>query len=179
MRYDADYSEEVTLKGGERVRLRTVRPTDKQMMVDALERLSPESRYRRFFTAKTRLTAGELRYLTEFDGIHHYAIGAGPLDGSAGYGVARLVALKDEPTTAELAVLIADELQGQGLGSLMMRRLLEAACERGIRRVYTEVLANNKPMKRLMEHLGLDLEVEHHGTVVTMSATNPCKEPDD
>ncbi len=179
MRYDADYSEEVTLKGGERIRLRTVRPDDKDMLVDALSRLSPESRYRRFFTAKPRLTPAELRYLTEFDGIHHYAIGAGSLDETAGYGVARMVALKDEPTTAELAVLVADELQGQGLGTLLMRRLLDAACERGIRRVYTEVLANNKPMRRLMEHLGLDLEVHSHGTVVTMAAENPCEARDE
>ncbi len=179
MRYDSGYVEEVTLKDGRWVRLRTVQPTDKEMLRAAIAHLSSESRYLRFFTDKPRLTDGELRYLTEFDGVHHYAIGAETMDGATGLGYARLIALVDEPTTAELAVVVADELHGRGLGTTLMRRLLEAACERGIRRVYTEVLATNLPMRRLMEHLNLELVAHRDGTVVTLEAPTPCEDSSD
>ncbi len=68
-RYGDEYEESVQLSDGQKVLLRTIRPSDKQMFLDAFERLSPESRYARFMTSKTKLSEQELRYLTEIDGI--------------------------------------------------------------------------------------------------------------
>src|SRR5207244_92171 len=104
--------------------------------------LSAESRYRRFFSAKDRLSEAELRYLTEVDGVDHFALGA--LHDGEGAGVARFVRLRDRPDTAEAAIVVVDERQGCGLGRLLLTRLTEAARERGITRFRSDVLARNQ-----------------------------------
>ena len=78
--FDANYLETAELRDGTVVHLRLVRAEDKQLLRDGFDRLSADSRYRRFFTPKTHLTDDELRYLTELDGESHLAIGAGTYD---------------------------------------------------------------------------------------------------
>jgi hypothetical protein len=99
-----DFREERVLPNGQRVRLRTVRPDDKPRLQEGLYKLSPTAVRTRFFAAKRRFTQEELRYLTEFDGVDHYAIGVVALrdDGSEGEGLAvgRFVRLREDPTMA-------------------------------------------------------------------------------
>lgn len=170
LRYDADYEELVTLDDGTRVRLRLLRPSDKDKLTRGLARLSPESQYLRFFTTKVRFTDAELRYLTELDGYDHLAIGAAEIrpDGSEGdgIGVGRFVRLPDEPTVAEPAVAVVDAKQGHGLGSMLVRRLMEAAQERGIQRFRSEFLAINTPMRELLEHVSAQATFRGDGSVV-------------
>jgi GNAT superfamily N-acetyltransferase len=153
--YDAAWREHVRLPSGVPVRLRLVRPSDKRLLVRALARLSPESQYRRFLTPKAKLTAAELRYLTELDGVRHLAIGAVRLDARGrerdGLGVARYVTLPDAASTAEAAVTIVDDAQGQGLGRLLLRHLARAALDHGVTHFRATVLATNLPMRRLLE----------------------------
>jgi GNAT superfamily N-acetyltransferase len=153
--FDTEYCEVATLRDGRKVHLRLVRPSDKELMRRGFARMSPESRYKRFFSPKTRLSSAELRYLTELDHVNHLAIGAERLAGDAieGLGVARFVRYADMPDTAEAAVAVIDELQGKGLGSLLLQRLIAAAHERGIRRLRFEVLGSNQPMKDLVKDL--------------------------
>src|SRR6266568_8681079 len=75
-RFDGRYRETALLRDGSRVVLRLVRPDDKALLRRGFERLSPESRYRRFMSAKSQLTDAELAYLTEVDGWSHFALGA-------------------------------------------------------------------------------------------------------
>lgn len=151
-RFDRDYEEGVALKDGTPVRLRLVRPGDKPVFLEAWERLSPESRYRRFLSPKRNLSAAELRYLTEVDAENHFALIAlhGPPGREKGVGVARFVRLPDPPDMAEAAVVVTDDFQGRGLATALSARLLEAALERGLRRVRCEVLAENEPVRRLI-----------------------------
>src|SRR5215813_10393760 len=142
-RFDADYREKVVLKGGTEVVLRLVRPDDKPLFVAGFARLSPESRYFRFFTGKDHLTDAELRYLTELDGENHLAIGALGPDGQ-GAGVARFIRLAQEPEVAELAVTVVDSMQRKGLGRILSERLMAAARERGVKRLRAEILAENR-----------------------------------
>src|SRR5262245_19880796 len=112
-----------------------VRPDDKERLRRGFHRLSPEARYLRFFTPKVDLSEDELRYLTETAGVRHVAIGAVRAgDDEEGLGVARFILLDDAPGTAEAAVAVLDEIQGQGLGTLLFLRLLAAARERGVSR---------------------------------------------
>jgi GNAT superfamily N-acetyltransferase len=155
-RYDDLYRETVTLRDGSEALLRLVRPEDKPLLLDGFERMSPESRYYRFFTSKERLSEADLHYLTEIDGENHFAVGAVRIqpDGTQlGLGVARFVRLKDEPKTAEPAITVADDAQGKGLGTLLLHRLVDAAAERGIRHFRSVLLADNASMKRLLEDL--------------------------
>ena len=148
---NGDYSEDVRLEDGTRMRVRPVRPSDKQRLVDGFARLSTESRRSRFFGPKTRLTQKELRYLTELDGVNHFAIGALALVGrrreeDRGLGIARFVRSRDEPDVAEAAVVVVDDMQGRGIGHLLLERLVAAAVERGVRRFRSQVLARNSRM---------------------------------
>jgi GNAT superfamily N-acetyltransferase len=113
------------------------------------ERLSPESRYRRFLAAKTRLSEAELAYLTEVDCHDHFAIGAASVDASGheeGLGIARFIRSRRDPRVAEVAVAVVDDWQGKGLGTLLLLRLVAAARERGVERFSGQVLASNEAL---------------------------------
>jgi GNAT superfamily N-acetyltransferase len=170
LRYDDGFEEEVTLNDGTRVRLRLLRPSDKDQLERGLARLSPESQYLRFFSPKVRFTPAELRYLTEFDGWNHLAIGAAEIDTEGverdGIGVARFVRLPEEPTVAEPAVTVVDDRQGQGLGGMLVLRLIEAARERGILHFRSEFLAENTPMRELFERVSAHTRFRRDGSVV-------------
>ena len=106
----------------------------------------------RFFTNKSRWNDAELAYLTELDHERHLAIGAGRLDADGneeGIGVARFVVSPDDPTMAEAAVALLDEVQNVGLGRLLFMRLIAAARERGVERFFAETLPDNFAMQRL------------------------------
>ncbi len=161
MRIDRDWVEDAVLDDGTRVRVRMVRPEDKTLLARAFDRLSPESRYRRFFAVKDKLSDDELRYLTEVDGIDHVAIGA-TADGE-GVGIARFVRLPDRRDTAEAAIVVTDDHQGRGLGRLLLSRLAEAAWERGVVRFRSDVLARNQEARELLLSHAPGAEVVAHG----------------
>lgn len=153
--YRAEWLERASLRDGTPVELRLVRPEDKPLFVAGLERLSPASRFFRFFAHRDRLSPRELAYLTELDHERHVAIGAmtRAADGAeVGLGVARFIGL-DEPAVAEAAVTVIDAAQGKGLGSLLFKHLIAAAHERGFREFRFDVLAENETMLQLVENL--------------------------
>lgn len=179
-RYDESYEETVNLSDGQRLRLRLMRPSDKQMLLEGFEHLSPDSRYARFMAPKSTLTERELRYLTEVDGVDHFAMGAVRrhlTSKDEGVGSARFVRLTDQPDTAEAAVTVLDDFQGKGLGSIMLQRLIEAAWERDIRWFLTELLAENTASKRMVESLSPEVKFRYSGDGA-MFATLPVPEPD-
>lgn len=168
MQYDASFRETVSLKDGSRAELRMARPEDKDLLRRGFDRMSPESRYRRFFTAKLRLSERELRYFTDVDGVDHVAIGALQQtdDGEEGLGIARFIRDKDDPGTAEPAVAVIDRVQGKGLGTLLLQHLVAAALERGIVSFHCEVLADNVGMKRLLADISDEAHFENDGSGV-------------
>lgn len=166
--FDADYAEPVTLADGSEVTLRLVRPSDKELLRRAFERLSPESRYRRFFEPKDHLSDRELHYLTELDGTDHLAIGAiARGDGEErGVGIARFIRLAGAPDSAEAAITVVDEAQGKGLGRLLFQRLMAAAWERGVRRFHCEVLARNTAVEGMLRSLAPEIAPTVEGGVL-------------
>jgi GNAT superfamily N-acetyltransferase len=149
--------ERKALADGTYVTLRVVRPSDAALLVDGFERLSPESRYRRFLAPKNVLSPAEVSYFSNCDGINHFAIGAVVVrpDGSEeGAGVARFVRVPRNPLAAEAAVTVVDALQNNGLGYLLARRLVSAAAERGVCELQFHVLNTNRPMLCLVRKLG-------------------------
>ena len=134
--------------------IREIRPSDRALLEHSRGRFSDESMRRRFLGPKPRLSGSELRYLTEVDGYDHYAIVAVPLDDlDSIVAVARFVRLQDDPATAEAAIIVADELQGHGLGKRMAHQLADAARDRGIRRFTASMLTDNKAALALMRTL--------------------------
>jgi nucleotide-binding universal stress UspA family protein/RimJ/RimL family protein N-acetyltransferase len=150
----------VTLRDGARVRLRPITPADRDLLAASFERLSEQSRYRRFMTAKRKLSPSELDYLV--DGVdhsdHEAIVAIDPLAGSL-LGIARYVRSKDDAETAEVAVTVADDWQRRGLGRSLLDRLTYRARQEGIRRFSALVLGENRPALGLFANLG---ESESH-----------------
>jgi GNAT superfamily N-acetyltransferase len=149
------------LSDGTPIELRQIRSDDKEQLRAGYERLSERSQLRRFLGPKPRLTASDLRYLTEVDGVNHYAVVA--LWGGEIVGVARWVRLVEDPEEAEVAVVVGDPLQGKGLGKILARDLADAARARGIRRIRASLLSDNPPAMALMRLIaGRLVDGGHH-----------------
>jgi GNAT superfamily N-acetyltransferase len=145
-------TEEVVVGDGLSVLIRPIEPDDKRRVADAFERLSPETRYRRFFAPLERLTRQDLRYLTEVDHHDHEALVAVNPENGAIIAVARYVRSQD-PTEAEVAVVVGDPWQGKGVGSALLERLVERARASGIDHFVALVLSENEDAIELFRHL--------------------------
>jgi RimJ/RimL family protein N-acetyltransferase len=139
--------------------LRRITPQDKDGLVAGLGRLSERSVYQRFLAPKPRLTTSELRYLTEVDFVDHYALVA-VLTRSPDVivGVGRWVRSSDDPQAAEVAIVVADDLQGRGVGTRLGTALADAARERGVTRFTATILSGNRAAHRLMARISSQLE---------------------
>jgi RimJ/RimL family protein N-acetyltransferase len=147
------------------VLIRPIRADDKRLLTDGLQRLSDESVHRRFLSPKRSFSRAELRYLTEVDGRDHVALVVEhPADPARRLiAVGRFVRLQDDPDAAEVAIVVADDWQGKGLGSLLGARLADEARRVGIRRFTATMAAGNRPAHRLMAKLTSQLEQRHAG----------------
>jgi acetyltransferase len=86
------------------------------------------------------------------------AEGADPKTGEAEiYGVARL-SKQTGTDSAEFSLLVSDRAQRQGLGTELMRRLLQVGREEQLHRIWGEILAENTTMQRICEKLGFRLQ---------------------
>jgi RimJ/RimL family protein N-acetyltransferase len=145
--------------------LRRIAPADKDALVAGLGRLSERSVYQRFLSPKPRLTTSELTYLTEVDFVDHYALVAVPARSpDVVVGVGRWVRWADAPRDAEIAIVIADHLQGRGVGTVLGAALADAARERGIERFTASMLPTNVAAHRLFAKISTQLRfTREHG----------------
>lgn len=142
------------LRDGSEVVIDQVHRTDAQLLAEGFARLSEETRRRRFLTSKPRLTAQELRYLTQVDHHDHEALGAMDPSSGRGVGIARFIRDEDDPELAELAVTVADDWQGRGLGTELLLRIMQRAREEGILRFTALVESENDTMIQLLHEIG-------------------------
>lgn len=176
--FTRDYLERAELRDGLRVRLRLIRPDDRELLRAGFERLSPASRYARFLAPKATLSDDELRYLSDVDQEDHIAIGAvRDDDPTIGVGIARCIRLAEQPDTAEAAIAVADEVQRHGLGSLLGLRLIAAAGERGIHRFRCEVLGSNSGMTHLLDQIAPDRRFVTSSGVMSIEIDLPDVSP--
>jgi len=155
----------VVLRDGSQVQIREVRGSDAPLLADGFARLSARSRQQRFLSPKHSLSAAELRFLTEVDHHDHEAIGAlSPADGR-GVGIARYIRDPGDPEAAEIAVTIADDWQGRGLGTELLARLSDRARQEGICRFTATIAYGNAAMATLLQNMGAELAGHDHGTV--------------
>jgi RimJ/RimL family protein N-acetyltransferase len=142
-----------TVRGGERVLIRRMRPEDMTLYPDFLGWVSPEDLRLRFFARIAELTAAEVHKLAHLDYEHETAFIA--LDEDAGRMLG-LVRLRDEldEKTAEFAILVRSRLKGHGLGWVLMKHIIDYAKEKGLRRVYGDVLVENTAMLQMCAELG-------------------------
>jgi RimJ/RimL family protein N-acetyltransferase len=134
--------------------VRPVTPEDRAALAEAFRRLSERARHDRFLGPKPRLSSAELTYLTEIDHRTHEALAAVDPEDGALIGVARYATVRGERECAEMAVFVIDAWQGQGVATMLGRRLLRRAAENGITRLTATTFADNRPARSLLRRLG-------------------------
>jgi acetyltransferase len=151
-----------TLREGTPVLLRPVHPRDRDRMRDAFARLSPKSRQQRFFRGLTELSEADLDYLTIVDQRDHVAWGAvdPSQDGEPGLGMGRFIREADDPAMAEFAIAVIDDLQGRGLGTLLLAVLALRAEAEGIRTLRALTLLENDAVSYWLRSLGASMHFD-------------------
>jgi RimJ/RimL family protein N-acetyltransferase len=162
----AEYSAVELLPNGRRVEIRALKPEDRTDLVSAVESVSSQSLYRRFFTVKHGLSEQEIDFFLNVDFVTHVALVAVMEEGGKQriVGGGRYVVLR--PGTAELAFAVVDEYHGQGIGSALMHHLSAIAREAGLRELVAEVLPDNFPMLRVLDQSGLPRSIKRESQVV-------------
>lgn len=152
------------------LQIRPVDPTDADRYAAMIARLSDLSRYNRFMGAKPSFTNRELRLLTRVDHRTSDALLAvDPTDGRA-IAEARYAMWPREPDAAEIAFVVADEWQRQGIASMLGADIVRRAAAQGFSRMTATTFAGNTSARNVLRRLGfvtrsigsgvVDLELE-------------------
>jgi GNAT superfamily N-acetyltransferase len=171
------YAQTATIKNGTQVKIRSIRPDDKQRLATAFKNLDPESIYTRFFHHKKLLSDAELKAATELDFERAVAlvmtIGAGENETIIGGG--RYVVIDDTGPlrSAEVAFTVEEDFHRQGIARILLQHLAAIAREKGLSCFVAEVLPENRGMLTVFSRSGLPIQTAHGGDVVhvTLSLT--------
>lgn len=136
--------------------IRRVTPADEMLMREGIERMSPRSRYLRFFSGMRTPPDWVIERLLDADGEKHLAWGAIDLSKQERPAIGAVHAFRDEndPDCAEFSVAIVDDYHGLGLGKLLTATILLDAREEGIRRFHVETLSENHSAASFTRMLG-------------------------
>jgi RimJ/RimL family protein N-acetyltransferase len=150
----ATYSIREHLRDGRPILIRALRSDDRADMLAAIDRTGIQSLQRRFFVAKRGFSEQEQDFFMRIDFINHVALvaqveeyGRGAIVGGGRYVVV-------QPGQAELAFVVIDAYQGQGIGTMLMRHLLVIARKAGLGELTAEVLSDNTSMLAVFRRFG-------------------------
>jgi ribosomal protein S18 acetylase RimI-like enzyme len=165
----ANYSAVEALRDGRRLDIRAFRPGDQADLLSAVSRTSPQSLYRRFFTVKRSFSQREREFFLNVDFVGHVALMAcaEELGQKVIVGGGRYVVV--QPGKAEVAFVVIDQYQGQGIGSTLMRHVAAVARAAGLQELVAEVLAENVPMLKVFEKCGLSMTKIRESEVVQVT----------
>ncbi len=156
--YPAELQEFLEWRGGQLL-VRPMRPGDTPRYRRFLARIEPEDLRLRFFTGVRELPDAEIEHLTHVDYDREMAFIAVAAAGDGDeeiLGVARACCDPDG-IRAEFALLVRSDLKRQGLGTLLLQKLVRYCRARGTQRLWGEVMCDNTPMLHLARSLGFDV----------------------
>ncbi|PWC36371.1 bifunctional acetate--CoA ligase family protein/GNAT family N-acetyltransferase [Azospirillum sp. TSO35-2] len=155
--YPKALEDRITIKDGRQFFVRPILPEDEPLVHHLVENQTAEDLRLRFFAPLKRLSHQAAARLTQIDYDREMgliAVGPDPQTGETiMYGVVRITADPDN-RRAEYAVMVRSDMKGQGLGYILMNKILDYARSRGIREVYGEVLRENTNMLGMCRALG-------------------------
>ena len=152
--YPREWEADVLLADGGTARLRPIRPSDAGLLVAFYDRVSPESKYLRFFAPYPRLSQRDVRRFTQVDYVDRVALILTLGDEMIGVGRWDRLESGTAGGKAEIAFLVEDAHQGRGVAQLLLEHLAEAARERGITGFVAEVLPENRRMAQVFADAG-------------------------
>jgi acetyltransferase len=176
--YPSQYVSDWQMKDGKTVTIRPIRPEDEPLMVQFHQTLSEESVYFRYFhmiKLSQRITHERLTRICFIDYDREMALVAESQHPDTGVreilAVGRLSKLHGNDGDAEFAMLVSDRYQCQGLGSELLKRLLQIGRDEKIRLVCADILIDNQGMQRVCEKLGFQITPTTDTTVVKAEMT--------
>jgi len=154
------------MRDGRKLEIRALRPQDLTDLRAAVDRTSGQSLYRRFFGAKRSFSDKEVAFFVNVDFANHVALVAVVEERGHAAIVAGGRYIVQQPGTAEIAFIVVDDYQGQGIGSALLRHLAILARNAGLKEFAAEVLPENIPMLKTFEKSGLKMSMKREaGTV--------------
>ncbi len=150
------------LRDGRTAHIRPIRPDDAELLVDFYARVSPESKYYRFFSPMPELSAKDVKRFTQVDYTDRVAFIL--TIGGEMIAVGRYDVVK--PGVAEVAFLVEDRHQGRGIGQLLLEHLAQAGRERGVERFVADILPDNHAMIRTFRDAGYQIASEYDDGVM-------------
>jgi len=154
------------LDGGRQVRLRLTRPNDARAVQEFLERLSPETRHRRFLAPMPRIREEVVRHFTFYEPLERLVVAATAL----GEGGEEIVGLADvsmvHTGVAELGLVVEEEHQSQGIGRLLTQAIASLALSRGASHLKAEMLDSSPALLKLLGHIGQTVQSIEDGRAV-------------
>jgi GNAT superfamily N-acetyltransferase len=149
-----------TLRDGSHVTIRPIDRMDADLERHFIEDLSPLSRRFRFLCTMNSPSDALLKQLTDIDNAHDAALVAlaGEANAQKEVGVARFSGTPDGK--AEIAVAVSDDWQHKGLGTVLMKSLIQIARGRGVTALYSVDAAANTPMRDLAAYLGFECKTD-------------------
>ncbi|MBA1145571.1 bifunctional acetate--CoA ligase family protein/GNAT family N-acetyltransferase [Ectothiorhodospiraceae bacterium WFHF3C12] len=154
--YPSHLVKRTQLPDGTDIVIRPIRPEDAERERAFIDSLSPEAKYYRFMENLRELSPAMLARFTQIDYDRELALIAVRMDGldeAEQLGVARYN-IDPDGETCEFALVVADTVRRQGLGTRLMMDLMESARARGLREIHGDVLSENRKMLKLMRQLG-------------------------
>lgn len=165
--FDAsNYSAAETTKDGRKINIRSVHPEDRAGMVAAVGRTSKQSLYRRFFAFKRDFTEKEIDFYVNVDFVSHAALVALMDESGQPVIVAGGRYIVVQPGQAEIAFVVDDAHQGQGIGSILLRHLAIIGRHARLTTFVAEVLPENTAMLKVFEASKFDIATRRESGVV-------------
>lgn len=166
----SSYEVRETLRSGQPVTIRAIRSEDGARILEAFHEVDQRSLYLRFFEVKNAITDRELKYFTEVDFIDHVALVViADIEGKTTVIAGGRYFAYDHPSKirrAEIAFLVQDRFQGQGIATLILKHLQLIARDSGIAQFEAEVLPENAKMLGVFSHTGLPMKSSRLNDVI-------------
>jgi acetyltransferase len=157
--YPHELTQRYLTASGANVTIRPIRPEDAKMEKDFVSRLSEKTKYFRYHQALQELTSEMLVRFTQIDYDKEMAFVAVTDDPDLPdeLGVGRY-SVNPDGTSVEFAIVVADDCQRLGIGSKLMRTLMQTAKDKGMLFFEAEVLKDNVPTLEMVKKLGFSIE---------------------
>ncbi|MHC1590564.1 MAG: GNAT family N-acetyltransferase [Candidatus Helarchaeales archaeon] len=150
------YTKFLTRKG-ERFKIRPISPEDDDAVLELYYSLSQETVYFRFFQTKKNVPKSRVRQFTRIDYRKNFALVVENPQKKL-IGIGRFIVDKDDPDSAEMSIVIADAYQRRGIGTILIKYLVQIAKERGIKKIYATVLSDNYKILGTIDKLGFKFQ---------------------
>lgn len=162
--YPPEFVKELILTDGSAVTLRPIRPEDEPGLVDMVHRSDAQDVRLRFLGSVKDFPHLMAARLSQIDYDREMALVAESNSGEI-TGVVRIIADPDNEE-AEYAIMVRSDMKGRGLGYRLMNEILDHAQQRGLKRVFGDVMRENGPMLHMAEDLGFRIFPGEDGPTV-------------